>query len=627
MWVMARFYQFFLVFSLLSFGVLAQPTKMDLNDSSFTFNGFSNGTQTTYPNSFAAYQCSTPVGPNSSTNFSAQYALRASSTSNQAQGVKNHVSFGISMYMTNDNQNYGAFVTVLDASLRDSIRVKFKSTQFVEKSGFENTLRLQYRIGNSGSWVNVLDGSDTVQYVTGLNSTAPEDSFDVILPAETWGQETLQIRWIYYQSQGPTGIGLRDRMTLDDIEISSRAWVPALRSDWRGATLTNATDSVDFDTLAGGVSEYQLNILGGAAQVQHLTDRKFCIFSRYNPDLSGFQYGGTYDVFLRAIKYRTSDTIQTVYGDTFSVTMPSTVPTITLEAADCNSSVSTPSEKFSAQFVGLANGYVFRYISPSDDTSFVTNTNWVNTANLSNIGPVPGNTYQVAVRAVAPGTTSSFGANCNVTWNQPTIAAQFKPNWNPGTLSSYNEMIELWPVGTATGYRILVLNAGLTQIDSFDITKSRFKVSFRTAHFGSGDSVASIYVPNTTYRFRAQPLGSFSGPAVVAYGSDALITMPASNDMRVGQFDDPLTSSLEGFNDILFYPNPTRSNLIYYRSADIDQIESIQFYDLQGKRVEGVLMFEDVLELPENSKSGLYLIRTNFKNGESRTTRMMVQMN
>jgi len=75
-------------------------------------------------------------------------------------------------------------------------------------------LRIQYRVGSSGSWQNT---PSPVDYVT--QTVGESQNFTTPLPVECENQPMVQVRWVYYQYTD--GSGTRPELRLDEIEVTS----------------------------------------------------------------------------------------------------------------------------------------------------------------------------------------------------------------------------------------------------------------------------------------------------------------------------------------------------------------------------------------------------------------------
>lgn len=206
------------------FSVQAQtnPTPHNLSASDYTFTGFSNGTTTTYPAGMQGWRHgSGDVTFNNRLNTaSGDRDLDNNSTAANTNSIKNELSDGLS-FLNSGSNGIGSIVVAVDASNRENLQVSFKAEDIRGGSTRQNALRLQYRIGTSGNFTDVISGGNSVEYVSDSDNTKAEESFSGIsLPAATADESIVQIRWVYYFV---TGSGARDRIRLDDIEITSTA--------------------------------------------------------------------------------------------------------------------------------------------------------------------------------------------------------------------------------------------------------------------------------------------------------------------------------------------------------------------------------------------------------------------
>lgn len=133
---------------------------------------------------------------------------------------------GISFVNTGTNGNLGAFVVSLNTLGRGNILVSFTGGLITQGNGDptprEYRMRLQYRIGQSGSWNSF---SNPVEYTSAGNQDGHEQNFEnIALPQQCFDQPIVQVRWLYYQHAVNSG-GTRPRIRLDDILISSESFV------------------------------------------------------------------------------------------------------------------------------------------------------------------------------------------------------------------------------------------------------------------------------------------------------------------------------------------------------------------------------------------------------------------
>jgi hypothetical protein len=155
---------------------------------------------------------------------------------------------GISFLNTSDTlpgSGYlGAAVARLNTRGRQSIRVSWTSST-IEPNNRPYSLRLQWRTGNNGPFLDVLD-SINQQPIEYSRSLLAGDSarFDGIpLPPDAADREEIQVRWKYI-AQPTAAAGSRAELGLDDIEIRSQPKLeapPMLSMDFTEPELRIAT--------------------------------------------------------------------------------------------------------------------------------------------------------------------------------------------------------------------------------------------------------------------------------------------------------------------------------------------------------------------------------------------------
>ena len=88
-------------------------------------------------------------------------------------------------------------------------------------------IRLQYRIGTTGTFLDVPDGSgQPVEYLRNVASGHSQGLGPVLLPAEAMGQEYVQVLWRYYRVSGESGA--RAQLRLDDVSVANAYSLPAI---------------------------------------------------------------------------------------------------------------------------------------------------------------------------------------------------------------------------------------------------------------------------------------------------------------------------------------------------------------------------------------------------------------
>lgn len=89
-------------------------------------------------------------------------------------------------------------------------------------------IRLQYRVGTTGEFLDVLDGEgQPVEYVRSTTGHS-QPMGPALLPAAALGQDYVQVLWRYYWTDPLGATGARAQLRLDDIRVANNAAAPAV---------------------------------------------------------------------------------------------------------------------------------------------------------------------------------------------------------------------------------------------------------------------------------------------------------------------------------------------------------------------------------------------------------------
>jgi len=138
----------------------------------------------------------------------------------------------------------GAAILGINTSGRKLIQVTWIGGTIVVSDDNRNmTLRLQYRIGNSGDYSDVPGPIEYTSSTVGDFSTIGP----VTLPTACQNQSEVYLRWIFYESSG-TG-GSRPELRLDNITVSSSDITLPLNFEYISAKAINKKAVVEWSTL------------------------------------------------------------------------------------------------------------------------------------------------------------------------------------------------------------------------------------------------------------------------------------------------------------------------------------------------------------------------------------------
>jgi hypothetical protein len=239
----------------------SNPTPHQLIQGSFVFNGFADGTTTTYPVSIQGHSFSAErTTSNFTENATADRVLVANSGGITTGSIRNEVGNGISLLNSGSN-HIGAIVVAINTEGVTNVKVSWIAEQLTSGGNGEtdriNGLALQYRIGTSGSFTTVPGTEYLTTNTANLNA---EQSFEnILLPAEVDGNTVVHIRWVYYISSGTANS--RDRIRLDNINIAA---------DGPTITSPSPTSLVGFTTSDGIPSSSQTFTISGVSLTSNL---------------------------------------------------------------------------------------------------------------------------------------------------------------------------------------------------------------------------------------------------------------------------------------------------------------------------------------------------------------------
>lgn len=202
----------------LSWWALGQsnPTPFDLSSGDYSFTEWAaTNPAGTYPPNMIFHR-SNVQDPQLADEMVADYTGAYNLTSGtRINGLGTN---GFAFLNTATNGNLGAAVVAINTTGRVNIQVTWTGGT-VATGAREYRIRLQYRIGTTGSFTDVLAGGQPVEYVASQTAGHAQTFGPITLPAAVENQPVVQLRWKYYYV--PPATGTRPQLRVDDIVITS----------------------------------------------------------------------------------------------------------------------------------------------------------------------------------------------------------------------------------------------------------------------------------------------------------------------------------------------------------------------------------------------------------------------
>lgn len=249
----------------------AVPQPHTMADGPYSFTEWTNTEAAgTYPTNLIFEQTSV-LDPGLATEMDAFWTLGYSlASSSRINGLgTNGVAF-INTSGTNVGGGYlGSALLGLTTTGQTNIQVSWTGGTVAPNTRVQ-AIRLQYRVGASGSFADVLDASSQpVEYLRNAAAGHSTNLNPVALPAEAENQPYVQLRWKYYFVSG--GSSARAQLRVDDILVTSeRATFAPVADAGADHELTTAGGTVTLDASAsydsdGSITNYAWSQRSGPA--------------------------------------------------------------------------------------------------------------------------------------------------------------------------------------------------------------------------------------------------------------------------------------------------------------------------------------------------------------------------
>ena len=192
------------------------PTPFNLSSGTYTFSAWDpTNPAGTYPPNMVFHR-SNVQDPQLTDEMTADYTGAYNLTSGTR--INGLGGDGFSFLNTATNGNLGAAVLALNTTGRVNIQVSWVGGT-VATGAREYRIRLQYRVGTTGSFSDVLVGGQPVEYIANATAGHAQTFGPITLPAAVENQPVVQLRWKYYYV--PPATGTRPQLRVDDIVVTS----------------------------------------------------------------------------------------------------------------------------------------------------------------------------------------------------------------------------------------------------------------------------------------------------------------------------------------------------------------------------------------------------------------------
>ncbi|MCX6140043.1 MAG: hypothetical protein NTX15_04310, partial [Candidatus Kapabacteria bacterium] len=203
----------------------SNPTPFDLNTGSYSMTDWqSTAVAGTYPANMVFQQTANiddPFDAPAIADWNCAYSLTSGARVN-GLGTTG-IAFINSGTLVCNCAFSGSAVLALNTTNRAQVNVSFVG-QTILAGQRRYGLRLQYRLGSTGAWINVVNNGGFVEFVSTANVTSTATTITSPLPTACEGQPLVQLRWVYYYVPN-SGTGTRPQIRLDDISVTSNSIV------------------------------------------------------------------------------------------------------------------------------------------------------------------------------------------------------------------------------------------------------------------------------------------------------------------------------------------------------------------------------------------------------------------
>ncbi len=154
--------------------------------------------------------------------------------------------YGISFINTGRDRDLGGLLMAIDTSGLEAIRVSWLAGTLLTNYR-QYAIRLQYRVGHTGPFVDVADDVGPVEYQVQSDGHV-QTLGPIMLPAAAAGKPYVQLLWKYYFVEGDSGA--RAKLRLDDLSVT----VPRYPYGGQPRAIPGRVEAEEFDVGCDGMT-------------------------------------------------------------------------------------------------------------------------------------------------------------------------------------------------------------------------------------------------------------------------------------------------------------------------------------------------------------------------------------
>ncbi|MCI5059234.1 MAG: zinc-dependent metalloprotease [Flavobacteriales bacterium] len=344
-----------------------------------------------------------------------------------------------------------------------------------------------------------------------------------------------------------------------------------LRASDCGSTLTALNDVFYCDPIPGATN-YEWNIENAGLGINY-TGQAGNAYNGWRLSwVPNVQMNASYNVKIKAyVGGSWGD-----YGNVCVITAPSNLPTTTVSAGDCGSTLPSLGDAVYCDPVPGATNYEWNIVNVGQG---INHTEQIGSSyNGYRLSWVPGvqlnSSYTITVRAYVGGSWANFGGSCSV--STPSAAAHETTNVRTSdcgsTVTNMTDVIYCDRVVGATSYDWNIVNVGLGVNET---------INSGNAFHGFRMSWIPNVQLNTPYDIRVR---AYVAGSVISYGATCQVTSAGSFKFLENQ---EASDNLEDVaSNMVIYPNPNigdRLNIAL--PASEDELVNLSIYNLLGEQV------------------------------------------